>query len=390
MKNTLLLAAAFLMMPAAALATPCQSDADCDEDESCAMILVDCPPCEPGAECPDCVGEDQGECVPDGGGEGDDYFWSGTECETDADCPDSFVCSEYDMPCGGMEPACVCEPCASGESCEPCDCGDAPEPPDCSDTTMKSCVFMPTECSSDADCDANFACIEDKVCSGGGSVGCDCATCACAPCDGPDCEPCDCPSDPEPCTCDEEPVFEESCEVVGAYCGPKELPCQADSDCPESWECAKFGVMSTCDACACAEGQSCECAPCENTQDEEGYCLPGGWGDLVTAASDAGGQGGGSAATGNADILLGEAAPHVGTPKGGDGTGGGAGGPADPNTQGTGGTGGTAGVGGTGTGSGSNGGCAVASDATTGFAVIFGILLVIFAVLTRRSVLRDE
>jgi len=145
-------------------------------------------------------------------------------------------------------------------------------------------VFEPEECANDDDCDEGFSCEEQKVCQGGG---CACSDCLCPQCpDEEDCPPCDCPEVIE-CDCDPED-YEETCEVTGAWCVPKEKACDQDSDCPEGWECAEFEVPCGCEPCMCPaiacapesdceEIEECDCPPCQCEDEVEGRCLPDGW-----------------------------------------------------------------------------------------------------------------
>lgn len=403
MRRLLVLTGALVLLPLTAWATPCETDQDCSAEEYCVSVPSTCPPCEPGAECGSCDQAGGGECVPqDSGGSGE--FWSGVKCSTDADCPDFFACKEETVPCAMPAIACDCPPCESGAECPECSCPD--QPADCTEESMKICVYEAKDCNADADCGEGFECYADEICTGSVSGGCACPGCA----PGEECAPCNCDETPS------EPV-EDQCEVVGSYCAPKLVECAADADCPGGWECAMVssgttnsGTACACAPCACAEGESCACEPCECDGGEatdpveestSGYCLPGGWGDAIASVAgeydstseaggapgggSGGGAGGGASgpSKGGLEDLLGAGAQNFDN-------GGGASpdpqAPGDPNGGDPAGTAGT----GAGTGSGSSAGCSATTTAATGFAAIFGILLVVFALLTRRAVAREE
>jgi hypothetical protein len=406
MRRTLLVTAVLVMLPAIAWAEDtCQDDADCPDGQYCMMMATGaCPPCEPGEECPCEYAEPEGYCTENYEDDYDGSLITNTECSSDADCPSGFACKESMMPCMDV-PTCACADCAEGEECEPCDCGE-PEP--CEATATMLCVYEPKACETDSDCGENFECYADQICSGGGSAGCACAApaCECDPCDGADCQPCEC-AEPEPCDCDTEPVdFEETCETVGAWCAPAEIACTQNSECPADWECYTYTMGSDC-ACgggACPEGAECEPVECECPDEPEttteGFCVPGGWTEVIDSVSageygapqadgeatggGSGGAGGGEGpAKGGLGGLLGGNADNVsgGTDNGGGGGNGGGTGSGDDG----------AGSGGVAAGSGSSGsGCSTATDAATGMAAIFAILLGIFAVLTRRVAGRED
>ena len=387
--KTGLMVAALLMLPLSALATPCESDADCPSGQSCQMETMGCPPCIPGGECPSCEPATSGVCA-------DPYEVFAGDCDVDADCPSGWVCEEQLMPCAAPPPsgACACPAGAPGETCEPCDCGTgtSQQPPDeteCTPETVQMCTYHPTQCSTDADCQEGFECYEDQICSGG--VGCASAGCACAECPpGQSCEPCDCPPPEEDPCADFEPE-EPTCETVGAFCAPKQVECATDADCPDGWECADLGyntATTDCPTCACSsEEPDCTCEPCDFGAPEPvpGACLPQGWSDAIPVA-----QGGGSydgATSGEAaptspnDILLGNGAPKggaAGGPGGDNGAGGGG------NGNGTGAPGGGTGTTGSTGGSSSTGCSATGTAATTGFAALLSILLIVFVSLARR------
>jgi Cys-rich repeat protein len=256
MKFTLtLVALLFLAVPALAADVPCASDADCGKGDVCILAPCGAPACPPDTECvqpPDCVS--QGFCMK--------APWDGT-CAVDGDCPTGFTCDAVDVPCasGGCAP-CTCA-CSSDGACPPCECPACDVPVDCTPTTTQICQYHAAVCKADGDCKDGWACGTEEVCSGTG--------CACAPC-APDseCLPCDCPPPPEP-----------TCEVIGAWCKPKETACTAAADCPADFECIEQVNRTgcACPACACLpETPDCGCGICDCpaatiTQ----VCLPKGW-----------------------------------------------------------------------------------------------------------------
>ena len=271
MRRILIVLALLLWASPAFAESECSTDADCGDGYMC--VMAPCPACMDGMECPDCVPE--GSCTQS---YEDDYnYFVYAECATDADCPSLFLCEEVQS---WNDTGCDCAPCdPDGGECPECTCGsDEPE-----STTEMRCVFRPEECAADSDCDDGFVCFAEEVCSGGGSIGCACATVICP--DGEECP------DPEPCECDEEPVEEEeSCETVASFCVPDQVTCTADSDCPADWSCSELDVGSTCPACdcvvsTCAEGEecpepeACDCPEC--TVETESYCLPAGWDEIA-------------------------------------------------------------------------------------------------------------
>jgi hypothetical protein len=263
-----------LCVPMAASAqTPCDDDADCAVDETCVRVPCAAVPCEEGGACPEPVCEPEGYCVGKSAPLAD-------ECAADADCPDGFTCETALMPCADVAcPPCECA-CPDGE--EPCDCACEPctEPEPCEPITYRYCMYAPKACAQDADCGEGFACEVQEACT---VSGCDCsAGCACPECvPGEECPPCDCEQDPVPCECPENP--EPVCEVLGQYCVPAEIACEADGDCPADFACVNWDApVCACAACACdPEAPDCECEPCTCPEPEEtdGTCMPRSWAD---------------------------------------------------------------------------------------------------------------
>ncbi|MFH1530081.1 MAG: hypothetical protein ABIK09_05020 [Pseudomonadota bacterium] len=337
MKTTLLLLA-MLLMAAPAMADEdmsCMSDSDCPEGYGCAMMSCACAECPPGEECLpcDCPEDGEGWCEDMGGGS-DDWGFYGGECDVDGDCPLGFSCELVSMPCATEAcPPCACMDCDPDDAeCEetPCECPECPDPEPCDSEEMGFCVYDMVDCATDADCGEGFECLEVEECWASGG-GCACS-CACETCPaGEECEPCECP----PCECDDEPDFEEGCDVVGSFCAPKEQPCETDGECLDGWECMMVslgggGTDCACPGCACApcpEGEECEpcdCPPCECDDEpieesvvEEGYCVPDGWSEIIEGAGGVNGSGSYEAAR---DAMAGELYGNGGTGEGDDKT----------------------------------------------------------------------
>lgn len=352
----LTLALALLSWSLVALAdedTTCMTDQDCPEDQMC--VHVPCaamPDCPEGEECPEpppCP--EEGYCTEAGGGDhgGVPGIWGG-ECATDADCPVFFACEEMVLPCPDM-PTMGCE-CLCPEDDPDCECDGCPPPPPepepCEEETVQACVLELPECEAEGDCPKGFVCETIEECWGGGSTGCACPqeTCACdCDPDDPDCE-CECP-EPTPCECDEEPTYEEHCEVVDQICVPDEVACETDADCATDFECVEIeddqGNATSC-GCGCAappppdcadddaecwaeyeeELANYECPPCEcedepvEPSEPEKVCAPVGWMEIFEDWVENGGGYGGE--SGSSDQALGPWTPNPGE-EGGSGHG---------------------------------------------------------------------
>ena len=221
--KTTLLALVMMLFAAPAIADEdgtCQSDADCADGAWCIMMSCACADCAPGEDCPpfDCPEDGEGWCEFEDDDDDDDWGFYGGECDTDDECPLGFSCEMVSVPCATNPtcPPCDCAGCdPDDEGCEdlPCECPDCPEPEPCDPEEMGFCVYDMVDCEDDADCGEGFECLEVEECWGSGG-GCACPPCACETCvDGEECEPCEC----EPCECDDEP--EEWIEEEG-YCVP--------------------------------------------------------------------------------------------------------------------------------------------------------------------------
>lgn len=383
-----------LALSTSAWAESCETDSDCPEGMACAMST--CPPCESGTECPAC----DGECVDASGWDETPSIVTNISCETDADCPSSFSCETMELPCatGGGWADCACPECdPSMPSCPPCDCDEEEEPSEpvsCESETVTTCVFTMAECEEDSDCGDGWTCQVSEACYGGGSAGCDCG-CVCPSCEpGQECPACDCE---EECDCEDDPAdFEEQCEVIGAWCAPKEVECTSASDCPADWTCEEVassstssgGVACACADCACEEGDTdCECEPCDCGDWEEtdeptetetiSYCLPSGWDALlVEGAIDGEHSTSGPMGESNGGSAESDGAGGIFQDLLGGGKGAGTGDPTAPNNDGgeEGGTNGGGSASNAGGDSGGSGGCsagqAPASLAWMGFALM--------------------
>jgi len=185
-----------------ASAQECGADADCSEGFHCELYGGETCVVAPGQTEPDC-GEPvmYGECVR-----------SPITCTTDADCPTYLSCitggGEGDVPVGG-----ACEADANGN------CIDQGAPQEDPMPTASFCGYREIQCGSNADCPSDFECV-DYAQSGG-----DCAAPAIA---------CD-PDDPN-CVMD-VPNCEPVEPTVYSACQPREIACDADTDCPSDWRC---------------------------------------------------------------------------------------------------------------------------------------------------------
>jgi MYXO-CTERM domain-containing protein len=191
-----LAAAAFSFSGAAAAADSCKSDADCGTGFFCELFAPPSVGCaskddEP-AECP--------EPIPTPAAEG---FCreKPLSCQSDADCPSYLGCVQVggDVTCSSP----VCEP---GEPCPEPVCESAPP------SSEKICAPKQIDCTTDAQCPDGFAC---NIKLGGYCPVIDCAF------DSPDCRS----------ECDPS---------IHKVCGPKEIDCKADADCPADWRCLSF------------------------------------------------------------------------------------------------------------------------------------------------------
>lgn len=200
-------------------------------------------------------------------------FAAAQDCNTDADCGEGFHCESY------------------GETCS---FAPGQEEPECDAPDGGYCVRTPVTCDTDADCGyAWLGCQAsyggDEPPSVGTDNGADEAFCPEEECGAPE------PTEPGP-----------------SYCAPKEITCEADSDCPADFECTVYatsGGGSDCAAPACPEGEECEvdfsceerepapveeyraCAPREITCNADNDC-PSDWTCLTESYGYCTGSGG--------------------------------------------------------------------------------------------------
>ena len=110
---TVALASAALVLSLAGSASAQEDAPDCTGDDDCpsgmfCAIPPCAPPCDPDDESCDMSGADcptEGYCADYGGG------WD-SECETDADCSDGYVCEAI----GAMSVGCACPDGPDGEA----------------------------------------------------------------------------------------------------------------------------------------------------------------------------------------------------------------------------------------------------------------------------------
>jgi len=207
-------------LPGAAFAVParalpdgseCASDGDCSEGFVCEVTGGSSCACEAGTDC-DCPVIEYRSCVPG-------------PCQADADCDAGMVCASYESPCS------VGAPCTPDGYC--------PEPEPCEATTINICAprwVLP--CATASDCGDGFDCKPAEVCTcnGGGATEPPNPTDPTEPAPDPDDGASDDASGAPPpeapdCTC--APSGEN-------YCAALEVACEDDSTCPTGWSCEHF------------------------------------------------------------------------------------------------------------------------------------------------------
>jgi hypothetical protein len=140
-----------------ALAAPTAvCDLDCPLGTSCALTAVACPAiacADDNPDCPVCDDTPVPYCAP-------------AACESDDDCGDSMRCAEHTVrDCGGgtAMPTPEIAP-ASNAADEPRTL--LPAPPECESSTLRQCTpRWQLPCTSDADCGEGFRCEEAEACS---------------------------------------------------------------------------------------------------------------------------------------------------------------------------------------------------------------------------------
>jgi hypothetical protein len=247
-----LFAAAAASSPVIAAAQDCSNDADCgagyrcqtDSYESCGGSIM----CTPDGECT----ETPGDC------ETVTYSWcTNAICNADADCPSSMACqAQTTWQCdgggagaggaagaagaGSAQDAGVVEDCQRGEMCEP------PTATVCTEVPADSLCIPRYElpCAVANDCGGGFDCVQSTYweCSGGGSVDADggvsaAGTSAPPPVVGAGGSASD-GAEPDTDGGMGSPSY-ECHEVPGTslYCQLQDLPCEADSECPDGLQC---------------------------------------------------------------------------------------------------------------------------------------------------------
>lgn len=127
------------------------------------------------------------------------------DCKADGDCPAYLAC----VSTGGGDVTCSAPACAPGEECPEPVC----EEPKVDPNAPMICAPKMIDCTSDAGCPDGFACNIE--------LGAACPTIAC---------------DPSDSNC-KQPECDTSTKKI---CGPKEIDCKADGDCPADWRCISF------------------------------------------------------------------------------------------------------------------------------------------------------
>jgi uncharacterized protein (TIGR03382 family) len=230
---------------------PCERDADCGENQICA--LADCAaPCDtdedPACEPTDCGGG--GTCI--------DIGPPPPSCTADADCAEGERCI--------VETFESCVGCACAEDDPTCGC-DVPVGEECTTETYAFCAPpWAGACEADADCGAGFTCEVLEVCGCSGSAG------------GRDAGPVP-PS--EDCFC--EPAAEGSCVL-------ERVECETDADCLEGFTCVDEASAG---ACAVSEDGT---VSCDEPTNGARICVPPSFINApegesgLVRASDAGGD----------------------------------------------------------------------------------------------------
>lgn len=193
-------AATFSFSSGASAADGCKTDAECGAGFFCEIA----PPPSVACASPDGQPADCPEPTPAADPSG--YCREKPiSCSTDADCPSYLGC----MSTGGSDTVCSAPPCAEGQECPEPVCETPKEDPN----APKICAPKMIECTSDAACPEGFACNIE--------LGTACPAIACDPSD-PNCKQPDCTPETK------------------KLCGPKEIDCKADADCPTDWRCISF------------------------------------------------------------------------------------------------------------------------------------------------------
>lgn len=287
MKKILTVLALVFGFPMVALAqSECTSDTDCAEGYQCMMALCACAPCP----------DDGSECEPCTCDETGvcvaitDDGGNVDDVVLPSECATDADCPA-DFACEAMEVGCAVA------SCPPCEAVDCPDGQECPQPECEPCDPMPEECAETTvnacvyhpvECAANSDCPADYKCEIYSTGGTVCTDCTCAcPAEG-ECPPCECES-----TCEEVPGEEYG------VCVPEEKSCTVDTDCPEGWSCEIVAYDAGC-GCACAvpacdpdsgECEPVECPACECETPElptSGYCYPAGWAEIAVDAAGSG------------------------------------------------------------------------------------------------------
>jgi Cys-rich repeat protein len=200
----------------------CAADADCPAGFTCDEVSLPCatevpatcacaaPACDPASG--ECTAEEKCDCSDQGAPLPETdctptsvklCVYHEKECASDADCAEGFECAEQQMCSGGGSAGCACTDCAcptcpEGEEC-PCDCPADPPPCECEEpvyteptceVTGHFCQAKSIPCAADADCPANWTCLEVGVACGCPAMEYYCDPAANEAC--PEVPPCDC------------------------------------------------------------------------------------------------------------------------------------------------------------------------------------------------------
>ncbi len=235
-----------------AAAQACETEADCPQGFVCEVVGgSDCAgvACAEGEVCPEpepCVSEEIRECVPG-------------PCVSNDDCGEGLECMTF----SGEECVATDVACAEGMECE------APEPV-CEPFSESYCVpEWVGPCEADADCGEGFKCVASEIC--------ECSAGAAVPTE-PASDPLPDGGTPEPVPVP-EPVCD--CQPTGdKYCEPDDIACEADADCPDGWTCEASSAGSL----PCADPGDGSDPVCPDPVPPTYACAPPYWGAIGGAA----------------------------------------------------------------------------------------------------------
>ncbi|MFT3926788.1 MAG: MYXO-CTERM sorting domain-containing protein [Myxococcales bacterium] len=200
----------------------CESDSDCDHGFECvkAQSSGGCAPA-PNGGVPACdttvTTARYGSCT-----------LKPIACDVDSDCPNGLSCvavSDGDVTCSSNDPECTGSGSTGSAGSSSGSTGSGSVTPT-TKAVEKYCNYQPPSCSDNSDCATDYECWVStaKECSGGASdpVAVDCSPGV---------------------NCVEQPAPADSCQTVSTgYCVPKQMPCNADAQCPTDYVCYQLSA----------------------------------------------------------------------------------------------------------------------------------------------------